>query len=327
MGRMHGAAYDHLDDVEVVALACKEPDAAQKHPVFKWLKVYDDAEQMMEREQLDIVDICLPTYLHAEWAVKAARRGLHVLSEKPMALTLEDADTIIYAVDQAGVKYMVAHCMRFCKEYVYLEELVESGELGALKSISMRRMGAMPLWSWEGWLLDSDRSGSLMVDLMIHDVDFLQVIAGKALDVRALGFAKDDVWLQTTALYRCPNDVSARVDGSWGLPESFPFVFGFLVVFENGAVEYDVNRDPALAVYQGKETRSPTFEVPDLPKTDLGGNVTVMPCYLDEIAYFLDCVRQDKELVPAKESRDALAMCLAMVESTRTGKIVEIPAD
>jgi len=267
--------------------------------------------------------------LHAEWAIKAAQRGLHVLSEKPMALTVEDADSIIEAVEEAGVKYMVAHCTRFSAQYIHLKNVVESGELGALKSISMRRSGAVPLWSWDGWLLDQKRSGSFMVDLMIHDIDFLQMIAGKPLDVRALGFHKDDMWAHATALFNCPEGISASVEGSWGLPESYPFVFGFVAVFEEGAADYNLNRDPDFIVYKGQDVRHPKFEAPDLPKTDLGGNVMLIPCYLDEIAYFLDCVRKDKDpdMVPAKESRDALAVCLAMVKSVETDKIVEIPAD
>jgi len=329
MGRMHAAAYSYLDDVELVALACKEPRASEEYEVFRGLRVYDDGEQMMEQERLDLVDICLPTFLHAEWAIKAAKRGLHVLSEKPMALKVEDADRIIETVEQAGVKFMVAHCIRFWKEYLYLRDVVESGELGVLKSIKMWRAGAAPLWSWDGWLLDKDRSGSMMIDMMIHDVDFLQVIAGKPLEVHALGFRKDALWIHANVLLRFRNELSAFLEGSWALPESRSFKFGFLAVFENGVVEYDVTGDPALTVYQGKEVTHPVMDVPELPKTDLGGNVTLMPCYLDEISYFLECIREDREpdRVPAKESRDALAIALAMVDSAQTGKTLDIPVD
>jgi len=327
MGRAHGQIFGLLEDVELVAVACKEQDVAEKHPVFSGIPVYDDAERMMDKEKLDLVSICLPTYLHSEYAVKAAQRGLHVLTEKPIALTLDEADRSIEAASEAGVKFMVAHCIRFWPEYVYLKRIVESGEFGALKAISMLRGGGPPLWSWDNWLMDPARSGSIVMDLQIHDFDFLQVIAGKPLDVRALGFGDGDMWMHSNSLFRCPNNVSARVEGTWAMPDAYGFAHGYTALFEDGAVAYNLKNNPPVVTYRGKETHHPELEIPDIPTANAGGNVEVGIAYLNEIKYFLDCIREDKQpdLVPPEESREALKLCLATRKSVETGRIVEIP--
>src|SRR5690349_11645560 len=102
MGRMHANVYGLLDNAKLVAVADKNPEAAKKLSAEHGGKTYSSMEDMLKGEQLDVVDICLPTYLHRDYSVEALESGKHVFCEKPMALTVEEAEEMARASDEAG---------------------------------------------------------------------------------------------------------------------------------------------------------------------------------------------------------------------------------
>ena len=97
---------------------------------FSKYTLYTDIDEMLEKEELDFVDIALPTYLHAEASIKALNKGIHVLCEKPMALTVEECRQMIEAAEKNNKKLMIAQCLRFWPEYEYLKECVETNRFG-----------------------------------------------------------------------------------------------------------------------------------------------------------------------------------------------------
>ena len=135
--------------------------------------------------EVDVVDICLPTDLHADFAVRALQMGKHVVCEKPMAISLAEADRMIEAARKSGRRLMIAHCIRFWPEYVELRRLVESGELGHLLSLSLTRYSPFPSWGSDNWLADERRAGGAALDLHIHDTDFAAYLMGRAPDEMA----------------------------------------------------------------------------------------------------------------------------------------------
>src|SRR5579884_441379 len=123
MGRMHAAVYAALAGAKLAACTDAEPSQNGRALAQKFeIPYYASFEEMLDKEQIDFVDICLPTFLHKEYTVAAAARRKHVFCEKPMAMTLKEADEMIEACSVAGVRLMIAHCIRFWPEYRILRE-------------------------------------------------------------------------------------------------------------------------------------------------------------------------------------------------------------
>lgn len=175
----HISAWKRMEDVELVAVCDVRPEMMDRFDGQISARKYTDFDEMLEREEIDVLDITLPTYMHADFAVKALERGIHVVSEKPISLKREDVARVYETAERCGRFFMVAHVLRFWPEYLYLKDCLDSGRFGKLVSGTMTRIGAIPRSSWDGWMQDPNRSGMVPFDLHIHDLDFLVYTLGK----------------------------------------------------------------------------------------------------------------------------------------------------
>ncbi|MGI6538540.1 MAG: Gfo/Idh/MocA family protein [Caldicoprobacterales bacterium] len=153
-------------------------DIGNKKYDFSKYNLYTDIDEMLENENLDYVDIALPTYLHAKASIKALNKGIHVLCEKPMALNVEECKAMIDASEKNNKKLMIAQCLRFFPQYEYLKECVETKRFGRVTGAYFFRGGATPKWSYNNWLLKKEISGGALLDQHIHDVDTINWIFG-----------------------------------------------------------------------------------------------------------------------------------------------------
>ena len=136
----------------------------------------------------DVIDICLPTDVHPEYAHKAIAAGKPLFLEKPIARTIVEAEEIVEAAAKAGVTLMIGHVVRFFPEFALARKMVLEGAVGKPAAIRTRRGGGAPKGSL-GWFMDHERSGGVLLDLAIHDFDWLQWTFGKVkfLYSRSLG--------------------------------------------------------------------------------------------------------------------------------------------
>ncbi|MFK7693986.1 Gfo/Idh/MocA family protein [Paenibacillus sp. HJGM_3] len=208
---------------------------------FSGYAQYTDYSRMLQEEELDFVDIALPTFLHKSTAIAALRRGLHVMCEKPMALNTQEGREMIEAAEQAGKKLMIAQCLRFWPEYEYLKETVESGRYGKVLAASFFRGGNPPKWTHEDWMVLEDKSGGGMMDLHIHDIDMVNWLFGKPESVTTLarhvlpGSAYDII--STNYKYPDHKVVNCQVDRV--LHGDFGFEMSFRVNFEGGNLVFE----------------------------------------------------------------------------------------
>jgi len=137
----HLEGYRALDQIEVVAGADIRPDRARMMAERYGFTPYPDYRQMLDREQLDLVAVLSTVATHREAVEAAADRGLHVLCEKPLALTLEDADRIIGRCRERGVKLFYASSYRFLPPVVKARELIAAGEIGEVRLITETMIG------------------------------------------------------------------------------------------------------------------------------------------------------------------------------------------
>jgi predicted dehydrogenase len=331
MGWFHAARYLQLPNANLVAIAditperleAKEavqgnmPDDAEPFD-FSEVARYADAAQLIAEADVDVVDVCLPTYLHARYTIQALEAGHHVLCEKPMALTVADADRMITAAREADRRLMIAQCIRFWPEYLYLKQCVEEQPFGKLLSLNMARMGGRPIWSWENWFLDPARSGGMVLDLHIHDVDYVNYLLGLPDEVQAtarrfaVSAAAPGAYDIIHACYHYDDGPQVHIHGGWSVAQ-IPFNAAFDAWFEEGFLRYDGRNTPALQVFDAMKEIAPhsaDYQALDLPSAD---------AYLNEIAYFLQCVASNATPTecPPESARDSLALVKREVESVK----------
>lgn len=318
MGRTHLSGYEKIEAAKVCAVCDLDREKAAKASNNHDAAVYTDFKTMMEEEQFDVLDVCLPTYLHREYAVFGMKAGKHVFCEKPVALTVEDAEEMVRTARECGVKFSVGHVLRFFPAYINAVEQIQSGRLGAPRLIRTTRNQAFPQWSWEGWYKDYAKSGGPIVDLIIHDFDWILHNFGEAERVYAKSFnAAVKEQEHCMAVLRLKNGTIAHVEGSWAYPAGSPFRTTFEIVGTRGQVEFD-NLDTSPVVKQTCENGVYRLDryspVPGLKEP-----------YTAELNEFIGCVEQDLEpAVTGEEAVKALRLCLAALESSKTGQPVTL---
>ena len=301
MGFVHFNCYKKIGGVEI-AVAEIRPDMAKEKIKDDSIPVYTSYEEMIAAEKPDFVDICTPSYMHADMAVKAMELGCHVLCEKPMSINSDEAQRMIDAKEKYGKLLMTAHVVRFMSPYVYLKSVIDSGELGKPVHIIMHRLSEMPKWSWENWMLDPKRSGGVTLDLSVHDIDFMQYVFGAPSSVEASYYEVKDNNNYVSATF-CYDGFSVNTVGTW-YNASVPFQAEYLAVFENGYVESKCGK----LTKNGKEVTVAAGEVSE----DTGINLSGADGYSDEIVYFMDCIKSGKE--PARVSPESSLASVKLVE-------------
>ncbi len=293
----HIPAWEGMENAELVALCDIRPERMEK---YEGKRCYLDFDEMLDNEELDILDICLPTYLHADFAVKAMNRGINVICEKPISLKEEDIDRVYNAAKENNVKFMVAQVLRFWPEYELLKEIYDTKKYGRLLSGTMTRLGGYPKWSWDGWMMDEKRSGLVPFDLHIHDLDFMVYAFGMpkvAYQFRSKLPDQDFISLSYDF-----GDFSINSEASW-YSTCYPFTAEFRFQFEDALVS---NENGKMVIYLrgdekidlSQEAEGDTGSI-NLPKSD---------AYANEIYYFADCVVNDKpvEKIDPEELRCVL---------------------
>ena len=275
------------------------------------VRTYTDADEMLKAEagKLDFVDICVPTYLHAEIAIKALEAGFHVLSEKPMARTVEQAERMIEAAKRTGKLLMIAYCNRFYVGAREIKKMIDSKEFGEVRSAEFRREGGDENpFGWNNWFRDGDLSGGAILDLHIHDVDMIRWMFGmpKAVTASAASYITRNGYDAVSANFIYDNNVFVNATCDWTIAHDKFNTRCIRVNFAKGYVFVDRTDGRTAFV---KVARS--GEV-----TDMTENLK-FDAYYEEIKYFASCVREGKKLdynLPS-ESIDSVRIVMAEMES------------
>lgn len=217
MGLTHLRAW-RTAQVEPVGVAALRPESARAFAAEHGLAAFDSVDELMGA--CDAVDLCVPTDLHARLTLRAAEHGRDVVCEKPLARTVEEGRAMIEACRQHGVLLLVAQVLRYFPTYRRAFELVEAGKIGALTRVDLQRASAVPPHSW---YRDAARSGGLVLDLLVHDVDFACWLLGAPAEVRRepLVAPGEHPGGERARLHlRWPSGATGVIEGSWNLPEA-----------------------------------------------------------------------------------------------------------
>lgn len=226
-------------DIRPERLEALQKEIAKYPDVLGGVHAYADYNEMLEKEAPDIVDICLPTYMHRDFTVELLGRGYHVQCEKPMALTAADCDDMIRAAEKSGKVLMIGMVLRFEPLYLELKKMIDDGRYGKLKSIHFERLSDYPTWGYRNWFGDMDRSGGVALDLHIHDVDMIRFLFGEPEAVSAVTVGDhncDCITIESRFHYK---DKMVSAIGDWGRAEGTPFAMYYYANFEKATVTSD----------------------------------------------------------------------------------------
>lgn len=208
---------------------------------------YTDLDDLLAGDPIDLVSICTHTTTHVDFAIRALNAGKHCIIEKPVALTLAEVERLLPVAQRAqndGVLCMPAMCMRFWPAWAWIKNAIDSRQYGAVRSAAFTRLGSTPTWA-DSFYKDLSKSGGAILDLHIHDTDFVHFCFGPPIEVTSLGDHS-----HITTLYRFddgPTHVTA--EGCWDRDPAAPFVMRARVDFETASAEFDLSTEQQLTLY------------------------------------------------------------------------------
>jgi predicted dehydrogenase len=318
MGAAHTGNYAQLGDRVRVKWLCSRPsERAAKIAESVGAALTPELDDVLGDAEVDIVDVCLPTPLHREVTERAFEAEKHVFLEKPIALTLEDADAIVAAAEGSGQLFMVGLVLRFWPEYVELARRVAAGEIGRPRAVSTHRLS--PPADWNDWMADASKSGGVPVDLLVHDFDQMNRLLGTPRSV----FAREPAPAHVIATVEY-DGAEGVAEGSMQMPQSFPFSSSIRVVGESGAADYTFRAAPAedggnIGTVDPSARGLRLYPADGAPETI---EFEAVDPWGPEIRYFVDCVEggQSPEQGTGEQARAALGVALAATRSIGSGK-------
>ena len=324
MGRCHLAGWEKVEDAEVVAVADSDPKRAAGDLSGGWGNIdagtemidmervtgTTDPHELIAMENVDVVDVCVPTPFHAELAIAALEAGKHVVCEKPLARTAADAARIAEAATASPGMFMPGMCIRFWPQYKWLKDVVDNGMYGRVLSATFRRMASMP----PGWFADAEMSGAAALDLHLHDTDFVQYLLGMPKAVASCGYSKTTAGVDHIITRYFYDEVPVVVaEGAWCMDDGYGFNMSYMVNFENATADFDFSRgDDPLVVSSGGEKQVITCDGSD--------------GYEGELAYFAECITvgTPPTIVTAAQAAESIRIVEAEIASIETGAPVSL---
>ncbi|MEG2931226.1 MAG: Gfo/Idh/MocA family oxidoreductase [Ruthenibacterium sp.] len=302
MGTVHLNNYARMEDCKVVAL-CDPSPAAEETARKGGLTLYTEIEKMLADSEVQLVDVCTPTFLHRTHVMAALNAGKYVICEKPLALTRADAQEMFALAREKHVQIFVGQVLQFAPSSKVLHSLVKSGEYGKMLDAQFLRLSACPRWVKNGWLFDKSKSGHLPFDLHIHDLDFLVSLLGKpdSYTYTATGREGLDYKEHYRFSYRF-GETTVCAEAAW-YNADIPFTATWRVYFEQAVVIFD---GVTLTAYQfDHEPR--VFDIEETLKIPTGINVPPTGMFYEELSSFLHTV-ETQPTAPSPREEELLTV-------------------
>ncbi|MBQ7525957.1 MAG: Gfo/Idh/MocA family oxidoreductase [Abditibacteriota bacterium] len=312
MGQTHARSYESINNASLVAVCDMNVEAADALAEKYGIKSYHSVADLLADCDFDVADICTPTFTHLDVIKRAAAAKKHVVCEKPLAISVAEAEEAVRVCKENNVVLFTAHVLRWFPEFAAITRAVKSGSLGDIVTVRTTRGGGYPS-SASAWFADFSRSGGVILDLIVHDFDWLRDTLGdvKSVYARGLvdkGYEKMDYALVTLNF---KSGAIGHVEGSWMRPGGF--VAGVKVCGTKGMIEHNNVRATSVRICKKEGTSVMT------------PNPAVYTPYRKELKSFIDALEAGRD--PAVKPEDALAavkIACAAIESVKTGKVVEV---
>lgn len=320
-----------VPNAEVVAIYARNSNKAEaialKHHIPQW---FNDLDAIINQSGCDVIDICLPNFLHAEATLKAAAAGRHVIIEKPLSITLEEADEMIAACKKAGVKLMYAEELCFAPKYERVRQMVNEGAVGNVYMLKQAEKHSGPHSDWFYNIQQS--GGGVLMDMGCHAIAWFRWMLknAKVISVYAAlstvfhnkkTIAEDN----SIVIIEFENGVTAIAENSWakhGGMDDRCEVYG-----TGGVIYADLFMGNAAIAYS-KNGYGYAMEKAD---STVGWSFPIFEemfnqGYPQELQHFINCVQQNKEPdVTAEDGRAVLEIIYAAYASAAQGQKILLP--
>lgn len=324
MGMTHIGAYLKTPGAKVVAIADNNLDRltgksqatgnvegqAKGGLDHSTVKQYDEGMKLIADPDIDLVDICLHTPLHLEYALAALKAGKHVMIEKPLARTSADARKLAAAAAKSKKIVMCGMCMRFWPGWTWLKDAVDKKTYGKVLSAQFRRVASHPGGSF---YTNGKACGGAALDLHIHDTDFIHYIFGVPKSVSSIGYSKHTTEIDhIVTQYEYAKIPLVVAEGGWSMQDGFGFKMQYTVNFENATAIFDIGaKDNLILIKKGKS--APV-------------KIEALMGYDKEIAYLIKCIKKNEKptIVTLDSAATTVKIVEAEIKSVKTGKRVKI---
>ena len=321
ISNIHAQCYKNLG-IKIEAMADISEKVRQEFKEKYNCKTYSSAEEMLENvsDNIDLVDICAPTFLHEEFILLALKHNKHVICEKPLSINIDFVENIIDKFENNNRYLMTAQVLRFWTEYVKIKEWIEEGVFGNIKLVSAMRLAQHPK---SEWFYNPKKSGGGIFELHIHDIDFLCYLFGDVKEVYANG-SKDEneSWDFINSSIKFENGISAMAQGVFGITDNYPFTANMKVIGDKATAEYSLSAGVNLGS-DGKQSNS--LILYRKGKEPIIENIKSKDAYELELEYFIDCVKNNKkpEIVSLDSIKRTIKTINCLIESLESGNIVK----
>ena len=322
IANFHATAISRIEAAELVGVYDAYCPGAEKFAAERGVRVFATMEELLACEEIDAVCICTPSGLHAEQAIAVANAKKHVIVEKPMSLTLEDADRVIAAVEQNGVKSCVISQLRFSDTIQEVRRAIEAGAFGTIVSASlqMKYLRTHEYYAsagWRGtWAMDG---GGCLMNQGIHGIDCFRYLMGPIKTLTAITKTqtrKIEVEDSAVAIVEFANGAVGTIEGSTTCYPGYPRRIeicgdaGSVVLEEVSILRWDLPIPCNLPVGIA-DTKGGASDPKDI---DVSGHIR-------QISNLVDAVLFDTPLMSdIRSGRPPLEVILGIYESSRTGK-------
>lgn len=284
-------------------------------------KFFTDYHDLLKLD-LDLVDICTPTYTHSEIAIAAAKAGKDVICEKPIALTLRDAQDMINNTIHYKTRLFIAHVRRFDPRFQHIKDDIIQDKIGKPVYIRITERQWLP-FSEDSWFWKSNLSGGVIIDIGVHIADmFRWFFNTEPVEVYAIGrmvreeAKKNRTFDHVVVMYKFAQRETAFMEISWIFPSAGSTLYHYLdVVGNKGKIEYS-NQDSNPTLIVTNKISFPRYS----------SLVSTFPeAFEKELSHFLDCIAHNTpSLITVYDAKKALEMCLAIHRSVREKKSIKL---
>ncbi|MCR4318529.1 MAG: Gfo/Idh/MocA family oxidoreductase [Planctomycetes bacterium] len=329
ISQVHADSFAQIPEATITACYSRTKENAAKFAERNSIaKVHGTIDDLIADRNVDVVSVNTPNYQHAEVAIKAMNAGKHVIVEKPLALTLADADAMIDAAKKNGVILGYAEELVFVPKFVEARRLALAGGIGSVYFVKQMEKHAGP---YSPWFFDRKfAGGGILMDMGCHAIEYCRFVLGRPGCTKVAAHAhtylhqdKTDMDDHIVLHMEFETGQTALVESSWALKggmDSTAEIYG-----TDGVIYADLLRGSGIRMYSENgvpgtgagETRGwsfPTYEW-------LWENG-----YPQEMHHFLSCIESgETPLASAKDGRDVLEIMIAGYLSAGTGKTIELP--
>ncbi len=337
IGRMHARSLARVPGVQVVLAEGLHPERARSLASELGVTTSPGYEALLRDPSISGVTVCVPNDLHAPMVLAALEAGKAVLCEKPLALTLDEALAMTEASHRAGCALAVGHVLRFWPEYSMARDLMRQDILGTVQSFSARRLVPLlrAVQGAEGWRHQGERSGGAVLDLQIHDIDFILWTFGMPTAVTSRGVrSHTGAFDHVHTLLEYDHGPLISVESSFML-QGNPVTMDFRAIGTEGSLAFSyVESDFAMHDIHTEAGETMRDQPPSLLLYRWGAPAKVLArqpsdpiasIFDAELAAFVAMVRGEPHGLPSlQDAVNALRVVLASRDSCSTGETIRL---